>query len=95
MLDRKPCYRRTVLKEERLYKSLFQILTLLKDPEDSWTKAVSKIAEDVVHRIFDHIPNESPQHSVSFAQILSSWIHTSMAENEEDDREIMLAWHKK
>ena len=33
----------------------FQIVTLLKDPEDSWTKAMAKIAEDAVHRMFDHL----------------------------------------
>ena len=32
-----------------------------------------------------------PMHSVSFVQILSSWIHAGMAENEKDDREIMLS----
>ena len=31
-------------------------MTLLKDPEDSWTKAMAKIAEDAVHRMFDHLP---------------------------------------
>ena len=34
-------------------------------------------------------------HSVSFAQILSSWIHAGMAESDKADREIVLAWHKK
>ena len=34
-------------------------------------------------------------HSAGFALILSSWIHAGKAENEKDDREIMLAWHKK
>ena len=31
-------------------------MTLLKDPEDSWTKAMAKIAEDAVHRMFDYLP---------------------------------------
>ena len=30
-------------------------MTLLKDPVDSWTKAMAKIAEDAVHRMFDHL----------------------------------------
>ena len=33
----------------------FQIVTLLQDPQDSWTKAMAKIAEDAVHRMFDHL----------------------------------------
>ena len=34
----------------------FQFVTLLKDPVDSWTKAMAKIAEDAVHRMFDYLP---------------------------------------
>jgi len=33
-------------------------------------------------------------HSVMFAQILSSWIHAGLAENDNDDRAILLAWNK-
>ena len=35
----------------------FQFVTLLKDPVDSWTKAMAKIAEDAVHRMFDYLPS--------------------------------------
>ena len=33
----------------------FQIVTLLKQTEDSWTEAIAKIAEDAVYRMFDHL----------------------------------------
>ena len=35
-----------------------QILQLLKSPKDAWTRIVRKIANDAVHRIFDHFKNE-------------------------------------
>ena len=35
-----------------------QILQLLKSPKDAWTRIVRKVANDTVHRIFDHLKNE-------------------------------------
>ena len=63
------------ISENFILFSPFQILTILKNPFDSWTKAMSKVAEDVVHRIFDHIPNESPDQTVDKELLIKCFLN--------------------
>ena len=51
---------------------------LLKDPVDSWTKAMSKLAEDVVCRIFDYLLTEmaeSESNEVDKDVLLKSFVN--------------------
>ena len=53
-------------------------MVLLNDPVDSWTKAMSKLAEDVVCRIFDYLLTEmaeSESNEVNKDVLLKSFVN--------------------
>ena len=43
----------------------YQFLTLIKNPIDAWSKAMWKIAKDVVNRIFDALPSVEEEKSLT------------------------------
>ena len=51
-----------------------QFCYLLNDPIDSWTKAMRKLAEDSVHRIFDQLSREDDGTSLTKAMIIDCFL---------------------